>query len=180
MNSGNPLGLISFDLDHFKMVNDTHGHLAGDQVLRQVAASARLAMRDGDVLVRTGGDEFLIILPAAGGGAVRAAAERMRQLVEASDVMLGGVTMRFTVSVGALSWPDTPADNVAELLAALDDALYCSKRRGRNQVTALEPTARAPRPGGRLQRGAAVGDGGPLARAHRHRYSLDGTIGSVS
>jgi diguanylate cyclase (GGDEF)-like protein len=172
--------LISFDLDHFKMVNDTHGHLAGDQVLRQVAASARLAMRDGDVLVRTGGDEFLIILPGAGGGAVRAAAERMRQLVEASDVMLGGVTMRFTVSVGALSWPDTPADNVAELLAALDDALYYSKRRGRNQVTAVEPTALPPRPGRRPQRGTAAGDGNPLARAHRHRESLDGAIESVS
>ena len=134
-----PLGLISFDLDHFKVINDTYGHLVGDRVLREVAAAVRLAIRDGDVLVRTGGEEFLALLPGAGKADVQAIAERMRRLVGTLAVPVDNAFAKVTVSLGGLSWPETDAEGTVDLLAALDLALYNSKQAGRDRLTMAGP-----------------------------------------
>ena len=130
-----PIGLISFDLDHFKSVNDTFGHLSGDRVLKGVVAAARVAIRQGDVLVRTGGEEFLVILPGAGSADVQSVADRIRRLVAASSVPSEVGPLQVTVSLGGLSWPDVVADRPEDLLEKLDAALYESKEHGRDRLT---------------------------------------------
>jgi diguanylate cyclase (GGDEF)-like protein len=129
-----PLGLIGFDLDHFKAVNDTYGHLAGDRVLRDASSAARLVIRDGDVLVRTGGEEFLVVLPGAGPDDVSAVAERIRRAVGAISVPSGDSLIGVTVSLGAASVPSTPADTPDDLVALVDEALYAAKAAGRDRL----------------------------------------------
>ena len=129
-----PLGLIGFDLDHFKAVNDTHGHLAGDRVLRDASSAARMVIREGDVLVRTGGEEFLVVLPGAGPDDVSAVAERIRRAVGAISVPSGDSRIGVTVSLGAASVPSTPADTPDDLVALVDEALYEAKAAGRDRL----------------------------------------------
>ena len=135
VRSETPLGLIGFDLDHFKAVNDTYGHLAGDRVLRDATSAARLVIREGDVLVRTGGEEFLVVLPGAGPDDVTAVAERIRRSVGAVAVPSGNSVVSVTVSLGAASVPSTPADTPDDLVALVDEALYASKAAGRDRLT---------------------------------------------
>lgn len=141
MRDGGPLGLISFDLDHFKAVNDTHGHLVGDLVLREAVAAARQAIREVDLFVRVGGDEFLVILPGAGGADVAAVAERIRTRIATAAVPAQDLRVRVTVSLAALSWPTAGLDvsGPDDLLTKLDEALYESKQSGRNTVTTAGP-----------------------------------------
>ncbi len=129
-----PLGLIGFDLDHFKTVNDTYGHLAGDRVLRDASNAARLVIREGDVLVRTGGEEFLVVLPGAGPDDVSAVAERIRRAIGAISVASGDSLVRVTVSLGAASVPSTPADTPDDLVALVDESLYEAKAAGRDRL----------------------------------------------
>lgn len=129
------------DLDHFKIYNDTHGHPAGDQVLTSVADILRSVVRDADVIVRYGGEEFTVVMPGGETEAARAVCERIRASVEertfqGEDVMPGGLT----VSLGVASFP-THADSGEELIEAADQALYDAKERGRNQVVVADPVA---------------------------------------
>lgn len=119
-----PLSLASFDLDHFKLVNDTQGHAAGDRVLRTVADEIRHAARRTDSAFRVGGDEFALLLPETDAAAATAVAERIAAHVEAAEV---GVTISF----GVAEWP---TDGIAkdDLLVAADLAMYASKRLGRD------------------------------------------------
>lgn len=134
VRGGAPLGLIGFDLDHFKLVNDTHGHLAGDKVLRETAAAVRQALREGDVLVRTGGEEFLVLLPGAGYEDVRAVGERIRRMVRATAVQVGSASVSLSVSLGGASFPGAPVDSADQLVELVDQAMYAAKDAGRDRL----------------------------------------------
>ena len=129
-----PLGLIMFDIDHFKLVNDSYGHLIGDRVLASVAKEAKRVLREGDVLVRYGGEEFLCILPGASIDGTAEVCERIRQAVESMVVQDRDQAIKCTVSLGFGSFPATPADDETALIKAADEALYRAKDEGRNRT----------------------------------------------
>jgi diguanylate cyclase (GGDEF)-like protein len=154
-----PRGVLVLDLDHFKAVNDTHGHLAGDQVLAAVAGALRAEVRDRDLVGRFGGEEFVVLLdgPAAGGAAeLETVAERIRRRVADLRVEIatpdGPLTVAgLTVSIGGAVAPAEGTD-LRTLLQVADTALYAAKRAGRNVVRMGTPPRSAPpvpsRPGG--------------------------------
>jgi diguanylate cyclase (GGDEF)-like protein len=123
-----------FDIDHFKKVNDTYGHLAGDCVIKKVSAVARSMVREGDILVRYGGEEFLAILPAASKEDCRKVAERIRRGVEESEVADGERLIRVTISVGISACPESDVEGEQDLVRKADEALYSAKESGRNRV----------------------------------------------
>jgi len=129
---GERFALLVLDLDHFKQINDQHGHAAGDEVLRATARALTGQLRPFDRLFRIGGEEFAAILPGTDGAAAGQAAERLRQVVAAQPVSAGDSTIAVTVSIGVASvWTGADADT---LLKAADAALYRAKAAGRNQV----------------------------------------------
>jgi diguanylate cyclase (GGDEF)-like protein len=130
--SGEPLGLILLDIDHFKSLNDAHGHQAGDEALRHLALTLQDHSRSFDTVARYGGEEFAVIVPAAGRDECVEVAERLRLEVER-------MTMKspLTVSIGVALYPSN-ADGGDELIRVADDALYRSKSDGRNRVTVAE------------------------------------------
>ncbi len=129
-----PLGVLMMDIDHFKRVNDTYGHLVGDRLLKAVAAIMRASMREGDILVRYGGEEFLAVLPAASLEDVRLVAERIRRSVEESVLADGERSVRVTLSAGGAAYPTVDVDTERELVSHADEALYRAKSLGRNRV----------------------------------------------
>jgi diguanylate cyclase (GGDEF)-like protein len=137
--NGRPLSVAIFDVDRFKQVNDRHGHAAGDDVLRAVAAMAGRACRASDLLARYGGEEFLAILPETGAAGARAIAERIRAWLEAMRVDHGALAITVTASFGTATLDPAgvgPPDG-AGLVRLADEALYRAKALGRNRV---EPT----------------------------------------
>jgi diguanylate cyclase (GGDEF)-like protein len=132
-----PLGIMMFDIDWFKKVNDTYGHIVGDRVLITIAKTARSALREGDVLIRYGGEEFFVILPAASSEDVKKIAERMRHLVEDQVVRAGDNDIHVTISIGGASYPEIDIKDEMELIKNADDALYMAKNTGRNRVVVL-------------------------------------------
>jgi diguanylate cyclase (GGDEF)-like protein len=129
-----PLGVVLFDIDHFKVVNDTYGHQTGDRVLRAVADAVGAILRDSDTLVRYGGEEFLALLPSADEVDVRQLSERIRAAVESCTVVDGLVEVSVTVSVGAISHPGTGPADVDDLIRQADTAMYAAKNAGRNTM----------------------------------------------
>jgi diguanylate cyclase (GGDEF)-like protein len=127
------VGVLLVDIDHFKDVNDQHGHLAGDAVLKEVAARLQGAIRTEDALGRWGGEEFIAVLTDTPGEAIGVLAERMRQAIASTPFVLDdGTRIRVTVSIG-----HTAGTEDAEVLVhRSDDALYVAKEAGRNQVAA--------------------------------------------
>jgi diguanylate cyclase (GGDEF)-like protein len=131
---GRDLGLVLFDIDHFKGVNDARGHAAGDAILRSVAQRALDALRSCDTLCRYGGEEFCAILPETNAaGAVRAA-ERVRVAVELDPFDAEGHVVKVTLSAGIAAWKGTRGGDLPDLLACADRALYRAKHAGRNRV----------------------------------------------
>jgi diguanylate cyclase (GGDEF)-like protein len=128
------LSLIMLDVDHFKSVNDTFGHPAGDAVLISLAKLALDTLRKEDVFARYGGEEFAVICRGVDVKSATIVAERLRELVEARRFAHEGREVRVTVSVGVAGYPETPVDTPAALIAAADDALYEAKLGGRNRV----------------------------------------------
>ena len=127
------IGVLIVDIDHFKNVNDEHGHLAGDAVLREVASRLAQAMRTEDALGRWGGEEFLAVLTDTPPEGVRVMAERLRQVIAAAPFTLDdGSQIRVTVSVGHASG----TEDAEVLVHRADDALYVAKAEGRNRVAA--------------------------------------------
>ena len=128
------LSLLLLDIDHFKKVNDTHGHLAGDAVLVHLAQILLKAVRNEDVVARFGGEEFAIILRAIGIEPAVQMAERLRRLVEAAGVTGATGELKTTISIGVAGFPSTAAQTPEQLVEAADQALYRAKRDGRNRV----------------------------------------------
>jgi diguanylate cyclase (GGDEF)-like protein len=133
--AGTPLSLLLLDLDHFKSINDRHGHAAGDEVLKKVGAALREAVRSGDAACRIGGEEFAVIAPHAGSGAALQLAQRIRARLDArlaSTRSRLGID-RVTVTIGAAAFP-ADAASAAELFRVADERLYEGKRSGRDRV----------------------------------------------
>ncbi|WP_417775891.1 diguanylate cyclase [Stutzerimonas xanthomarina] len=126
--------LVMFDIDHFKKINDSYGHQAGDAVIQQTAELVRQSMRDADIAGRYGGEEFVVLLPDTDSEGALTFAERLRQSIEAHEVVHDGHSIRFTVSLGIADLSE-PTSGYAQLIERADNALYSSKAAGRNQVT---------------------------------------------
>lgn len=133
LHSGQPLGLLVLDLDHFKRVNDTHGHLAGDEVLRRLADLVRANTRMADRFFRMGGEEFSLLLPGVTLESLREVAEKLRMAVE-REISCGGRPI--TISVGAALY--RAGETAAQWLARADGAMYEAKRQGRNRTVVAE------------------------------------------
>ncbi len=128
-----PLSVVLFDADHFKRINDEHGHAVGDQVLQHIAASMTAQTREGDVLARIGGEEFALLLPDAPMERAIQLADRMRRKLAATPVRCGGTELSVTLSVGVATLnPDETGIDVA--LRRADAAMYRAKEAGRNRV----------------------------------------------
>lgn len=135
---GKPLSVMMLDIDHFKPINDTHGHQAGDEVLQELADRLRHNIRPMDVACRPGGEEFLVILPETPGELAFAAAERVRKAIAADAFSVLSDTTRISVTVSAgVASLQGPQDTMAELIARADSALYQAKAAGRNRVQTL-------------------------------------------
>ena len=141
-NDGGELACAVVDIDHFKSLNDTYGHQVGDEVLRFVGRALLVSSRQSDILGRTGGDEFVVVLPGTDLGGAQVVAERMRRAIAEGDVravlgedVLGGIT----ASIGVA--PFQPNDTIASLVHRADRCLYEAKRRGRNRVVCDGDTA---------------------------------------
>ncbi len=133
---GRPTSLVIFDLDSFKLVNDTHGHQAGDALLRAIAAAVAANLRPTDVLGRYGGEEFAVCLPDTGAGDALAAAERLRATVAATTITRNTKTVGVNASVGVSTTDPRRDVDLETLLHHADGAQYLAKRRGGNQVVA--------------------------------------------
>lgn len=134
-----PLGLLMADLDHFKGINDQHGHQAGDEVLREVAQRLQRQVRSVDWAARLGGEEFGFLLVQAEGSSAGAAAERLREAIAGTPIVAQGQALSVTISVGVAVLPNHGLTG-AELMVAADQALYAAKRAGRNRVVAHTAT----------------------------------------
>ncbi|GAC20737.1 GGDEF domain-containing protein [Paraglaciecola arctica] len=135
--SKNPSALIMLDIDHFKKVNDTHGHPAGDEVLKIVGSIIKKATRETDIAGRYGGDEFAIILPDTPAADVEFVAERIRRLVEKCTVVYDEVNISITISIGIAGFKHNFTDNI-QWLDSADKALYQAKNSSRNRVILSE------------------------------------------
>lgn len=133
-NAGNyPLSTIMLDIDHFKNVNDTYGHLAGDQVLVAVAQTINESLRPTDMPVRYGGEEFTVFLPSTSLENARIVAERLRKNMERTKIALpSGKVLNVTISIGVAE--RIPSDTVSGIIERADKALYHAKENGRNRV----------------------------------------------
>jgi diguanylate cyclase (GGDEF)-like protein len=132
--SGRPLSLLFIDLDGFKSINDTHGHLFGSRALVEAAAVIRSSARETDVVARFGGDEFALVLPDTGGEGAYAVGERIRERIAAFKFLVGdGLDIHLTASLGVATLPDAAA-SVEELVQAADMAMYHVKESGKNGI----------------------------------------------
>ena len=134
---GASLSLLLLDLDHFKRVNDTHGHLAGDAVLVNLSDVLVKAVRNEDVVARFGGEEIGIILRAIPLEPALQLADRLRRLIESTVTLHGDLELRATASIGAAEYPTSKVETIEALIESADKALYRAKDAGRNRVSRL-------------------------------------------
>lgn len=127
-----PLAALMIDIDHFKKVNDCHGHPAGDAVIKQLAKTLKTNVRDSDIVARMGGEEFAILLPESSAEDAAKFADRVCHLIADTDCIYEGKKIQYTVSVGMSILQ--PAQNLEDLLGHADKALYQAKEYGRNRV----------------------------------------------
>lgn len=139
-----PVSLLMLDLDHFKRINDTYGHLAGDDVLKAFAELIRGCLRKEDLLARYGGEEFVVLLPGCSQASAAALAERIREGVSALPMEANNHLARVTVSIGAASEAGDTLPSLEAMLGRADEALYQAKREGRNRVVALQMQHESP------------------------------------
>lgn len=136
---GHPFSLLMLDIDHFKAVNDSYGHLAGDAVLRRLADIGRGVVRPMDRIFRYGGEEFVVVVPETFIEGAYALAERLREAIATASFTIAPETnIRLTISVGVAVFPQD-ADSKGDLIAASDSALYRAKQNGRNCVCTYAP-----------------------------------------
>jgi len=131
---GASLGVVIGDLDHFKSVNDTCGHLAGDNVLQEATRRMQASVRSYDAVGRYGGEEFLILLPGCGVAETAEKAEQLRAAINQKAMETLSVPLRITMSLGAVATASWPEDNANQVLQMADAALYRAKEEGRNRV----------------------------------------------
>ncbi len=142
LRQGDPLSLVLIDLDHFKAVNDDHGHNAGDLVISQLALALTTLSRASDIVCRFGGEEFLVVLPGTGLEAAEARAEEYRRVFEGTPVPVDNASLSVTLSAGvACSYREIAPD---ELIRYADQALYQAKETGRNRVVSQAPLTDEP------------------------------------
>jgi diguanylate cyclase (GGDEF)-like protein len=136
LRHGSPMSLLMLDLDHFKLVNDTWGHAAGDQVLQEIGKLLKESCRVYDVPGRYGGEEFCVVLPETKMNNTTTVAERIRQRLETSTITCGDVSIAVTASIGiaGMESGDSVVLSPADLIERADRALYAAKNRGRNRV----------------------------------------------
>ena len=139
LRHNDPLCVLLLDIDHFKRVNDSHGHPAGDVVLSEFARRLRAELREGDVAGRWGGEEFLVVLPRTDRDGGLTVAERIRSAIAATPIMAAGQQIAVTVSGGCALGP---VQSVEELIFAADAHLYAAKTAGRNRIVATAPLIR--------------------------------------
>jgi diguanylate cyclase (GGDEF)-like protein len=141
--AGRELALLAVDLDHFKLVNDTCGHLAGDAVLRDMGVLLQQSARAGDIVARTGGEEFSLLLPDSGTAGAFQLAVRLCERIRGRPFLVGGKQIRITVSVGVAAGPGRAIEREGhELKLRADQALYAAKRMGRDRVLAWSEALR--------------------------------------
>ncbi len=128
------VGVMMLDLDHFKNVNDTYGHIVGDKVLVNFASLVQKYLRKEDILIRYGGEEFLIVLPGANIDAVKIVGEKIRRIIEESTIKHNTQEVKVTVSIGGSSFPETECEGFEELVNKADNNLYLAKDTGRNKI----------------------------------------------
>jgi diguanylate cyclase (GGDEF)-like protein len=138
------LSVMIFDLDHFKRVNDTYGHGAGDEVLRHLARLVQETVRKVDIFCRYGGEEFAVLMPDTPREGAQVASERIRTLVEAAPAVVDNVEIRFTISAGVATTRPGFDGDAAALVRAADQALYKAKLGGRNQIQIADVSASEP------------------------------------
>ena len=131
---GGQFALLMLDLDGFKAINDSHGHLAGDHYLKGIAQTVRDQLRDADLPCRYGGDEFCVLLPETELAGAQIIAERIRDAVSSRVLGSDGQILRTTISVGVAAFPDHDSGQLSGLVRNADEALYRAKRAGRNCV----------------------------------------------
>ena len=136
---GHPLSIIMIDSDNLKVVNDTHGHNAGNKLLQHLIRKVGEELRRSDIVARYGGDEFIILLPETERQGAMETAERIRQALEISRFEYRGNSLSVTVSLGLASYPED-GSNVDIIVDKADKALYRAKRLGRNQTAIYEAT----------------------------------------
>jgi diguanylate cyclase (GGDEF)-like protein len=132
-----PLGVVIVDLDHFKDINDTYGHLAGDAVLREAARRMQSSIRQYDSIGRYGGEEFLILFPGCSETDCFAQAERLRKQLAAAEMAVNGIPLRVTASFGVTAALPSAGSTQEGLIRKADEALYQAKNAGRNRVEFL-------------------------------------------
>ncbi len=125
--------LAFVDIDHFKKVNDTYGHLYGDIVLQKIAGIIKDTSRDVDIVARYGGEEFVLLIPGHINNEKGSVGERLRSVIENTEISLGQKTIKVTISVGMATWEEK-YNSSKDWIQAADEALYQAKQKGRNQV----------------------------------------------
>jgi diguanylate cyclase (GGDEF)-like protein len=131
--TGEPFTVLMLDLDHFKAINDRHGHAAGDRALKHTAAALKAELREVDAVGRFGGEEFLVLMPGATVETARPVAERLRTALISDAPRIDGTTLFLSASIGVAQWSE-PAEEPSRLLMRADAALYRAKLRGRDCV----------------------------------------------
>ena len=135
------LTVLMLDVDHFKSINDTHGHRTGDMALIELSQLCRNALRRHDIVGRLGGEEFAMLLPQTAREQGMVVAEKLRALIDDNSIPLeGGASLHFTVSIGLASLSNN-ATNLDSLINQADTALYSAKNSGRNRVCEYSPTS---------------------------------------
>ncbi|MBI2058461.1 MAG: diguanylate cyclase [Nitrospirae bacterium] len=133
-----PISFILLDIDHFKEINDTHGHQVGDMVLKELAGLVQTSLRGSDVVARYGGEEFAIILPETELDGAVAAAEKIRKNVARNPFPGADASLQIKVSLGVANWPRHKVTHIDQLIRVADDALYIAKESGRDKVVVAQ------------------------------------------
>ncbi|MCG8357800.1 MAG: diguanylate cyclase, partial [Kiloniellales bacterium] len=143
-DTAKPVSLVLFDIDHFKQINDLHGHAAGDEVLKAIASRITISVRDIDLVARYGGEEFVVIMPDTPAKIALRVAERLRQQVDNEPFPVSGVDkpLSVTISLGVATTFD-PMEEADSLLKRADEALYKAKNKGRNCVVSARESPRS-------------------------------------
>ena len=125
------------DIDHFKLINDTYGHNIGDKIIVMITKAVKSAMRDGDLLIRYGGEEFLCVLPGASQHDAVITAQRIRIMVADSILRENDQAISVTVSLGTATFPNKDIVDIQQFITIADEAMYSAKNSGRNRVVSV-------------------------------------------